>query len=246
MKKELKRQIKQDELVSGYEHAAAWVVARKDEVRITALVLAALLLGGFGLRSYQQHRKDEAERALTEAMTLYQAPVASELPEGTPPPTGPVHASAAEKYQRAAAAFEGVANRYGSTDAGRRARYFEGLCRVELGDYAAAEKTLQDVAARRDTHALEPGLARLALAEAHRRQAKLDQAVDEYKKIVDDPSTDVPRDHSLMRLAGAFEEAKRLPEAGAAYRRLVEEFPTSPYASEARRRADFLEAARRG
>jgi tetratricopeptide (TPR) repeat protein len=240
MKKELKRQIKQDELVSGYQHAAHWLAGRKDEVRITVLVAAALVLGFVGLRAYQNHRKTEAERALGEAMALYQAPVTSELPEGAPPPPGPVHPSAQEKYTRSAAAFQGVASRHGSTAAGRRARYFEALCRIELGDYAEGEKALKEIAARRDDNALEPGLARLALAEAHRRQAKLDQALDEYKQIVDSPASEVPRDHSLMRLAGAYEEARRLPEAGAAYRRLVEEFPTSVYASEARRRADYL------
>jgi hypothetical protein len=242
MKRELKRQIKQDELVSGYEHAAHWMAGRKDEVRVTALVLAALVLGFFGLRAYQGHRKSEAERALTEAMALYQAPLTSDIPEGTPPPPGPVHASLQEKYQKAAAAFQGVASRHGSTAAGRRARYFEALCRIELGDYAEGEKALTEIAGRRDDDALEPALARLALAEAHRRQAKLDQALDEYKRMVDSPAGEVPRDHSLMRLAGAYEEARRLPEAGAAYRRLLEEFPTSVYASEARRRADYLGA----
>jgi hypothetical protein len=246
VKKELKRQIKQDELVSGYEHATHWVAARRDEVRITVLVAAVLGLGYLGLRYYQEHRAQDAEKAYGEALTLYQAPVASEIPEGTPPPPGPVAATAAEKYQKAAAAFQGVANRYGSTDAGKRARYFEAICRLELGDYAEAEKTLQEIASQGDARALEPNLARLALAEGHRRQAKLDEALEEYKRMVDSPSAELPRDHSLMRLASTFEEARRLPEAGAAYRRLVEEFPSSPYAPEARRRADYLEAGRRG
>jgi TolA-binding protein len=245
VKRELKRQIKQDELLSGYEHAVQWLLARRDEARITGLVVIVLGLGFLGLRYYLGHRNQQAERAMTEAMALYRAPTAADIPEGGTPPTGPVHATSAERYQKSAAAFEGVASRYGSTSAGRRARYFEALCRIELGDHAAADKALQDIAARKDRSAVEPTLARLALAESYRRQAKLDAALEEYKRIVDDPASVLPRDHSLMRLGATFEEARRPTEAGAAYRRLADEFPESVYAQEARRRAEYLEGSRR-
>ena len=44
----------------------------------------------------------------------------------------------------------------------------------------------------------------------------------------------------LLELASTLESARRPAEAGAAYRRIVEEFPGSVYAPEARRRADHL------
>ena len=47
----------------------------------------------------------------------------------------------------------------------------------------------------------------------------------------------------LLELASTLEAAKRPTEAGAAYRRLVEEFPGSVYAPEARRRAEYLAGA---
>ena len=37
-----------------------------------------------------------------------------------------------------------------------------------------------------------------------------------------------------------------IPEAKAAYKRLAEEFPTSVYQGEARRKSEFLETARQG
>jgi outer membrane protein assembly factor BamD (BamD/ComL family) len=43
-----------------------------------------------------------------------------------------------------------------------------------------------------------------------------------------------------MGLASAQEEAKKPVDARASYERLLEEYPASVYAPEARRRAEFL------
>ena len=49
-----------------------------------------------------------------------------------------------------------------------------------------------------------------------------------------------------MDMASTLEQARRLDEARAAYRRLADEYPESVYAADARRRADFLATAREG
>ena len=55
-----------------------------------------------------------------------------------------------------------------------------------------------------------------------------------YRKMLDDPSFLLPRDHVLLKLATAQEEANNLKEARASYERLVQEYPGSVYAGEAR------------
>lgn len=242
MKKELKRQIKQDELVSGFQQASRWAIAHGSEVKVTAAVVAVVALAAFGVTSWLGHRRGEAERAFSAALETFHAPVTAELPEGFEPPPGPVFASAAEKNRKAAAAFDEVAAKYGSLDAGHRARYYAALSRMELGEYDPAEKALNEIAARRDD-ALESSLARLALADLHRRRGQLDKAIEDYRHLIDDSSFVLPRDHVLLELASTLESARRPVEAGAAYRRIVEEFPGSVYAPEARRRADHLGGA---
>lgn len=246
MKRELKQQIKRDEFVSGIDNAASWANAHRGEVRIGIGVAVVVAAAAGALVYVQGNRAREAETAFREAVTVYQAPITAEIQPGADKPAGPVFPTAEEKYKTAAAAFDGVERRYGTLAVAERARYYAALCRVELKQYAEAEKALRAIASRKDNTRLEPALARLALADLLRRQGQVDKAVDEYRAIAGDGALPVPRDFALMSLAGTLEDAKRLAEAGAAYKRLAEEFPASVYAAEARRKAGFLQSANEG
>ena len=88
--------------------------------------------------------------------------------------------------------------------------------------------------------------ARLAEADLYRRTGKVDKAADAYRQAAEDANLPLPRDYALHALATLLEDNGRLAEARAAYQRLVAEFPTSVYASDARSRAAYLETAATG
>jgi hypothetical protein len=242
LKKELKRQIREDEFKTGIEHAIEWSRAHMEQVRVALLV--AMVSGGIllGLSAFRNQRTQASEAAFAAALETFTAPIEGELAEGAERPAGPVFGNAEEKFKRAAAGFDGVARQWPSLPAGRRARYYAALCRVELGDLDNARTALADLAARRDESALEATLARMALADLEQRAGHVDKAVDAYRQMADDSALPLPRDYALMRLGSTLEDARRTQEAGQSYRRLVEEFPQSVYAPEARRRMEQLQA----
>ena len=163
----------------------------------------------------------------------------SEIAAGADRPAGPVFATSEEKYKTAAAAFEGVDRRFGSSKTGLRAKYYAALSRVQLGQYAEAEKALKEIQALGG--GLEPELARLALADLYRRSGQVDKAVEAYRGLATNPTANVPRDFALLSAAQALEDARRWPEARAAYRQVFEEFPASVYAADARARVEYLQ-----
>ena len=239
MKKELRDEIKQDEFASGLEEMIAWVAAHRDEVRIGAGVAIVLLAAAGAVYYFQGQRAREADGAFREALTAYEAPVASELAPGADRPSGQVFATAEEKYKTAAAAFEGVDRRFGTSKVGARARLYAALSRLELGQYAEAEKALKAIA---QGAGLEPELARLALADVYRRSGQVDKAVEAYRGLATNPSATMPRDFALLSAAQTLEDAKRWADARAAYRQVAEDFPASVYAQEARARVEYLKS----
>jgi TolA-binding protein len=245
LKRELRREIKEDEFASWLEKVIAWGDSHRDELRI-GIGVGVVLVAAFGALAYfQSHRTREAERAFQEALAAFEAPVAGELPQGADRPAGQVFATAEDKYKTAAAAFEGVERRFGSMTLGVRAKYYAALARIELGQYDEAEKALQELQTGGKDE-LVPDLARVALAGLYRRSGDTDRAVEVYRSVISNPDTSLPRDYALQSLAGALEDAERYEEARAVYRELVEEYPASVYAARARARADYLETAEQG
>lgn len=246
MKRELRKQIREDELRSGLERAAEWLAAHREEARITAAVVVVVGAIAGGLAYFDAQRRGEAEGAFSAAMEIFRGPVAAELKPDAERPAGTIYGTAEEKFKKAAAAFDGVERRYASQAVAERARYYGALSRMEFGAYEEAEKALKEAASRAGGERIEPALARMALAELYRRRGDKDKAVQAYRDVASDRSLPLPRDYALMSLGSLLEQMDRLAEAEATYRRVTEEFPTGAYSAEARRRLNHLRTAVEG
>jgi len=240
VKRELKKQIKEDEVISGFEHLATWVGANRQSVQIGVVAALVIVSAAWGFSAWRASQAREAEQAFGAALEIYSAPLRSELPPGAQPTTVQIFETKAEKFKKAAAAFDGIERRFGSSPVALRARYFSALCRIEGEDAAAGQKILEEMAGK-PGDALEGALARLALAEHLKRLGQNDKAAAAFNKLASDAAFPLPRDYALLQLGEVYESAKKYSDARAAYKRLSDEFPTGAYAAEARRRADRLE-----
>jgi TolA-binding protein len=85
--------------------------------------------------------------------------------------------------------------------------------------------------------------ARLGQADAQVAQAKYDSAIAIYKELATSAKDHIPADGVLMALGRASVRAGKKDEATRAFQRVIDEFPNSVYAADARRE---LEVARKG
>jgi TolA-binding protein len=73
------------------------------------------------------------------------------------------------------------------------------------------------------------------MAEAQVAQGKYDEAIAVYTEVSRDAGSTLPLDSVLMHLGRAYARAGKKDDAVRSFTRVVDEFPQSPYAADARR-----------
>jgi predicted negative regulator of RcsB-dependent stress response len=193
--------MKHDALLDNAHSAVAWLEEHRSEAILFVGVLIAVLVIGIGSVLLYQHRQEEASVAFGAAMDIYSAPIAQ---PGTPAQPGVrTFPSSSARAQAAIVKFDQVAKTYGSTDSGKNALYFAGLCSMEMGQTAAAEKTLKKVA--HDGNKNLAALANLALANLYQQSGKLPDSIKLLNKLIAHPTATVPASEAKLELAGIYE-----------------------------------------
>lgn len=238
MKSTERHKLKENEFAHSIAKARDVVETRGRDVGMIAVVvvLALVLIGGYAW--WRQSRNAKANTALAAALTTYQAPV---VPVAPPAPGSPVPVAQPGMFQTEQAKldaalpkFVAAADQYPNTNAGIASRYHAAGILAALGRYAEAEQRYQEVVDK-GGRGIYGRTARLGLADAQVAQGKFDPAITAYQELTTDSSSQLPVDGVLMQLGRAFAKAGRKDEAVRAFNRVVEEFPQSVYAADARR-----------
>jgi predicted negative regulator of RcsB-dependent stress response len=209
--------------------------AQKREVT-TGLV--AILVIGVAVSAYLFWRgsvTSRAETALAEALAVQEARVSA--PGGPAAPGG--YPSELARLQAAVVRFKSVADAYPSTDAGVFARYQEAAGEAALGHLPVAVKAYQDVL-QHSGSGIYTQMARLGLADAQGRSGQFDQAINTLRELTQRKDGPLPVDGILMELARTYRDAGKRTDEQQTLNRLVQEFPDSPFMSEARRELEAL------
>jgi tetratricopeptide (TPR) repeat protein len=222
-----RKELKRNDLAETFGRTVDYVShhRRGATEAIGAAVAVLLLAAGFFLfRGWREH---QAGKELSIALEILESPLASDPAAASAPrtfPTAEARESEAVKHLRDAA-------KKGGTDAARAARV---ILAARTEKPAAAADTLTKVAreARYEVAAVaEIDAARLLAAEG-----KTTEAIDRLKRAIESPESSVPKDALLFTLAETYEKAGSATDARATYQRLVNDYPNSPYRSEAQQK----------
>jgi TolA-binding protein len=246
MKSIERHKLKEDEFARSVAKARVAVESRKRDITmiVVAVVAVIAVLGGYTW--WRQARGAKANTALASALAVYEMPV---VPRPAPAPGSPMPVqqpgtfeTERAKLEAALPRFMEAADAYPGTDAGIAARYHAASILASLGRHAEAEQRYQEVADRAGS-GIYGRTAKLGLADAQVAQGKFDAAIAIYTDLSRDADSGLPIDGVLMQLGRAYAKAGKREDAARAFTRVVDEFPESMYAADARRE---MEEAKKG
>jgi len=239
MKKQERHHLKQNEFVLGVAKVTGWYQENKDRATMIAgiVVLGVVIAGGYFW--WQKRSAEQAGELIGVAMTIYQAPIIP--PSSVPGAVQQAGSYPSEKarYEAALKAFQDVANTYGSSASGIAARYHAAETLFSLGRLNEAHQEYQTVIDKGGS-SIYASMAKLGLASTMLAEGQSDQAIKAYQDLAAVRDGAVPVDGVLMQLAKAYEKTGKKAEARTTYKRVVDEFPESPYAQSARQQMTLL------
>ncbi len=238
-----RRELKEDRVRTAFEDYEAF--AKEHAKEIISYVAIFLAIGGaiFGGKYYLERAEAEASTKLAAALDTYHAYVGPSSPDlaASGMQSFP---TAEEKYKKALGQFRDVSDVTGiqkilpRLKAMRLAQYYAALCTAELGNDAAAIKTLED--SSHDSDSNIASLAKFALAGEYVKTGKAPEAIKIFQDLSEHPSATVPRSTALLALAGVY-GGTQPAQARQIYDRLGKEFQDDPaLASELKQQASSL------
>ena len=236
-----RHRLKENEVASWFVRLTETYEANKQQITVGLVAVAVIVAAVVGFVMWRGQTSSQAAAMLADAITAERAPIApapapAPAAGATTPAPAPAGSYPTEKArdEAALAKFMAVADAYPSSDAGIAARYHAAAMLVALGRHPEAQQRYQEVMDRAGT-SVYGQMAKLGKADAEVAAGKFDGAIAVYKELSADKDGPLPVDGILMQLGRACDAAGKAGDARQAFKRIVDEFPQSPYSAEAKR-----------
>jgi len=169
--------------------------------------LIVLTLIVFGYRKFIQQPKESAgQKALFQAELYFEQDSLSLALNGEGENIG----------------FLGVIDDYGSTSAGNLARYYAGICYLNLGEY---EDAIEHLKKFKGSDLIVPGMALGAIGDAYMQLGEIDSAIDYYMKAASKNENEFHTPAFLLKAGWAYELVEDYNSALELYEQIKEEYP---------------------
>jgi TolA-binding protein len=231
MDRQHRRDLKHDKFVDEIGVLSSRARANQRGLAMIAAAALGIALIVYGIFFYRSTRERNAQQALASAMETIQSPLISE----TQPNPQAKFKTEDERNSAAEKQFRDVKAKYGSTDAADVSDIY--LARLAAGrnDIATARKLLTDFINDHPKHLLV-GSARYSLYQFRIDGGEAQQVTSELSAELNKKDPVLPADSLLVLLAHAYDVQGNDVKSRETYKRLVTEFPESPFALEAQRR----------
>lgn len=235
MDRQHRHDLKHDKFIDEIGALSQKAHANQRMLLMIAGAVVAIAAIAFGLYFYRNTREASAQDLLAKAIETFESPVgdAAQQPEGQP---APKFKTEAERTAAAEAQFKAVQAEYSGSDAADVANLYLARIAATRGDTKTAQTLLQSFVDEHPEHTLA-GAARYSLYQLRIENGQAAQVATEIEAELNKPEPVLPGDALLVLLASAYEAQGNTEKSREAYRRIITEFPESPYVVDAQRRA---------
>ncbi len=217
-----RKEIKRDEVMEGLSRVVLFITNNSRPLVLGLAGLLAVLAGYAVWQAVGAQREKAANESLSAALE---------------PVSGPAGEVAAAKEDLAQ-----VAEQYGATKAGSIAHAYLGTIAAQAEDFETARQHWNEFLSRHQDHALAAGIER-NLISLDRAEGKSEDLAQRLRAVLSSGDSSLSQDSVLYELGRTLEDLGQADGALEIYSRLLDEHPTSVFASQARERSSALETS---
>lgn len=236
MKTSHRHDLKTNEVAEQLVRASGWLSGRQGQLVGVAVAIVAIVVAIGGFWTWRQNSQERAGAALAEAITLADAEIVPAESATIPRPG--TFSSQAARTEATVKKLREVIEQFPSSPAATAARFRAATLLSAEGKTKEAEQYFREVAS--GDSGIHGRMAKMAVAELQVQAGQFDEAIGTFRDLAARKDDDLPVDGVLMQLARAYQLAGKKAEALQTYQRVMNEFPDSIYASEAKQAADGL------
>ena len=223
-----RKQLKQDdEFVSAAERIFRWVADNRRQLLAAIGAVFAAAIVWWGVNAWMGTRTDDASLLLYQAVQTFEGDAAA----GSLVPGGDVDAAQIE--------FQQVVESYGRSDQADMAKLYLARIALSRGQTDEARSVFVDLSQKHGNDVIGR-LATLDLIDLRIASGQVEEVAGELEAMIVSQDGGLPRDAALYKLGEVFVTSGDPERARTYFERLVEEFPESPYITNAQLRLNEL------
>ncbi|MBP5240485.1 MAG: tetratricopeptide repeat protein [Bacteroidales bacterium] len=195
----------------------------KNKKLLTGIIVAILVVVAaiFGIRAYNNSRQATAEEEIFAAEQWFAMDSLQLAMKGNAMHMG----------------FEAIADEYGSTKAGNRAKYCAGIICLRQGEYQRAIDYLESCKLKDD---FTPILAKVLIGDAYYELDNVKEAVNYYEKAAKMDDNEMTAPYALFKAGMGYMKLGDNANANEAFTQIKEKYP---FSTEARQVDKYIGAA---